>query len=471
MVKKVCAGIAALGLAAALITAGCEHDSSPEEKPDYKLPPVYGEDLLDLTQEYALKYFTDYAHPDCGMARERKDNGRDLDLVTTGGTGFGVMAMLAGTERGFIDREEAAARIAKIVNFLGEIDTYHGAYAHWYYGNTGETVTRGWDDGADLVETAFLFQGLLTAYEYFKNGTDQAEQDLCDSIQTLWKAIEWTWFQNNRVDTLFWHWSPNPEKYPDLDDNGFRVDFPLRGWNESLIVYVLAASSPTHGIAKEVYAGWGGSSILTNNTYYDIELPMESTLGFARKAKGGPLFFTHYSFLGLDPRGLKDENIDYWKQVTAQAKINHLYCIDNPFGWKGYSSVDWGLTASNARVPNTPVQYNASYPSFPDRDGDRGVIAPTAALSSFPYTPNESMGALENFYNNLGGILWGEHGFFDAYRPDGTWYDTGYLAIDQGPIVVMIENYRSGLLWGLFMGNEDVQNGLSKLGFTSNPDN
>ncbi|MCL2127493.1 MAG: hypothetical protein FWH38_04505 [Treponema sp.] len=412
-------------------------------------PPVTGEELLTLAQEQTFKYFWDYGHPVSGMARER-DNGRDLITVTTGGTGFGVMAILAGAKRGFITREEAVTRLTVVVDFLREKATaYHGAYAHWINGNTGATIPFSPDDnGADLVETAFLFQGLLAAYEYFKTGTDPAEAALCGKIQAMWEAVEWDWFTRNGENRLYWHWSPNKE---------WIMNMPLRGWNETLIVYVLAAASPTHGITKDVYNGWGGGSIVTNQSFYGIRLPMG---GFQ---KGGPLFFTHYSFMGLDPRGLKDENVDYWEQVTAQAKINYLYCVENPLKYSGYGPNAWGLTASN-----TDDGYNASAP-VANRSMDKGIIAPTGALSSFPYTPDESMAALEHYYNDRREMLWGKYGFYDAFRPDGTWYDTGYLAIDQGPIVVMIENYRSGLLWRLFMGNEDIRNGLSKLGFTSDP--
>ena len=426
--------------------AACVHDNGGS-RPD----PITGDELLTITQEQTFKYFWDFGHPVSGMAREGEGTGHPDYTVTTGGTGFGLMAILVGVERNFITRAEAVTRLTKIVDFLQTKATaYHGVYPHWMHGSTGTTIPFSPNDnGADLVESAFLFQGLLIVYEYFKTGTDPAETALCAKIQTMWKAVEWDWFTRGGQNVLYWHWSP---------DKDWIMNHQLRGWNEVLITYVLAASSPTHAISKTAYAGWGGSSIVTNNAYYGIQLPMGAQ-------RGGPLFFTHYSFLGLDPHGLKDENVDYWKQVKNQAMINYLYCVDNPLKYKGYGKNCWGLTASN-----TPSSVNNGYyASAPTASDDKGIIAPTGALSSFPYTPDESMAALEHYYNDHGSRLWGKYGFYDAFRPDGTWYKTGYLAIDQGPIIVMIENYRTGLLWKLFMGNQDVKNGLSKLGFTITP--
>ena len=183
--------------------------------------------------------------------------------------------------------------------------------------------------------------------------------------------------------------------------------------------------------------------------YYGIKLPLGSD-------KGGPLFFTHYSFLGLDPRGLSDAYADYWEQNVAHTRINHAYCKANPKKYAGYSDECWGLTASD--ILNS---YTASSPT-----NDKGTIAPTAALSSMPYTPEESMKALRYFYYVLGDRLFKEYGFRDAFNLSSSWFASSYIAIDQGPIVVMIENYRTGLLWDNFMKNEDVQKGLARLGFT-----
>ncbi|MCW3117511.1 MAG: hypothetical protein JWM28_1593, partial [Chitinophagaceae bacterium] len=298
------------------------------------------------------------------------------------------------------------------------------------------------DDGADLVETSYLFQGLLCARQYF-NTENKIEQDLRNRINWLWNDIEWNWFTRDGQEVLYWHWSP---------DNGWAMNFPVRGFNECLILYVLAASADRYPVSPAVYhQGWAQSNFFKNGKkFYNIELP----LGFDY---GGPLYYSQYSFLGLDPHGLKDEYADYWKQNVNHTLINHAYCVDNPQKFKGYGENCWGLTASD-----TYNGYNAHSPT-----NDFGTISPTAALSAFPYTPEYSRNALKHFYYDLGDKIWGEYGFTDAFNETKDWYAKSYLAIDQGPVIVMIENYRTGLLWKLFMNIPEVQGGLKKLGFES----
>jgi hypothetical protein len=297
------------------------------------------------------------------------------------------------------------------------------------------------DDGADLVETSFLFQGLIAAKGYF-NRNNKAEKEICQRITKLWNNAEWNWFTKGGSEVLYWHWSPTLE---------WKMNHEIRGYNECLITYVLAASSPRHSIAADVYhKGWTNSENFKNGKeYYGIRLP----LGFDY---GGPLFFTHYSFLGLDPQKLRDKYANYWEQNKSHVLINREYCIRNPKGFDGYGAHSWGLTASDNHKG-----YAAHSPTE-----DLGVISPTAALSSFPYTPAYSMQALRHFYENMGEKIWSEYGFVDAFNETEDWYATSHLAIDQGPIIVMIENYRTGLLWRLFMKNEDVRRGLKKLGFS-----
>ena len=403
--------------------------------------------LVELTQKQTFKYFWDFAHPVSGMARERSNIAYDYghEVVTTGGTGFGIMAIIVAAERGWITRDTAAKHLLKMVKFLLKANAYHGVFPHWLNGATGQTIPFSRkDDGADLVETSYLFQGLLCARQYF-NKDNQTERALHDRINWMWNDIEWNWFTKNGQDVLYWHWSPN---------NGWAMDFPVRGFNECLIMYILAASCPNqkYQVSSSVYhRGWAQSNFFKNGKkYYDYTLP----LGFDY---GGPLFFSHYSFLGLDPRGLKDQYADYWEQNQNHTLINRAYCVDNPKKWKGYGENCWGLTASDSWVG-----YAAHSPTE-----DLGVISPTAALSAFPYTPQYSMKALKHFYNDLGDKIWGEYGFVDGFSESKEWYAKSYLAIDQGPIVVMMENYRTGLLWKLFMSCPEVKNGLKKLSFES----
>ena len=405
-----------------------------------KFPRIPDEELLTRVQKQTFKYFWDFGHPTSGMARERSGSG---NTVTTGGTGFAVMAMIVASERGFITRNDALGRIRKIVSFLDtKCVRYHGAFAHWIHGETGATLPFStYDNGADLVETSLLFQGLLTAREYFNRSTPE-ETTLRARITRLWEEVDWKWFQKENENALYWHWSPEHE---------WKINLKISGWNESLITYVLAASSPTHPIAPEVYhEGWARNGAMTNNaTYYGYKLPLGANFG-------GPLFFAHYSFLALNPKGLKDQYADYWEQNRNHSLINYSYCVENPKQYGGYGNHCWGLTASDGNNG-----YSAHSPS-----NDRGVIAPTAALSSMPYTPEESTRALHFFYYKLGDKLWKEHGFADAFNLSENWFDTQHLAINQGPIIVMMENHRTGLLWKLFMSSSEIRDGLTKLGFT-----
>lgn len=400
--------------------------------------------LLELVQQQTFRYFWDFAHPVSGMARERSNvsYGYGDETCTTGGTGFGVMAVIVASERQWIARDTAAKFLLKMVSFLLKANSYHGVFPHWMDGATGKTIPFSRkDDGGDLVETSYLFQGLLCARQYF-NADNPVEQELRQRIQWLWDGIEWNWYTHEQ-EVLFWHWSPN---------NGWAMNFPVRGFNECLIMYVLAASGDTYPVSAAVYhRGWAQSNFFFNGkTFYGYKLP----LGFDY---GGPLFFSQYSFLGLDPRGLKDRYADYWEQNTHHTLINHAYCIDNPKKFAGYGENCWGLTASD-----TYNGYNAFSPT-----NDEGTITPTAALSAFPYTPEYSMKALKHFYYDLGDKIWGRYGFVDAFNESKNWYAKSYLAIDEGPIVSMIENYRTGLLWKLFMSCPEIQRGLKKLDFQS----
>ncbi|MCD2424126.1 Ig-like domain-containing protein [Niabella pedocola] len=411
-----------------------------------KFPVITDNALLDTIQKRTLNYFRDFAHPVSGMIREGSKH--PPDIVTTGGTGFGIMALLTGVERAFITKAAGLEQVRRITQFLMHTaQTFHGAYPHWLNGATGAVIPfSADDDGADLVETAFLVQGLICARQYF-NGSDIDEVNLRADINTIIGNVEWNWFQQNNQPVLYWHWSP---------DKAWAMNLKIQGWNECLITYVLAAGSKNSAIPKTAYdEGWARNGGIRNGkVFYTYPLPLGPDYG-------GPLFFAHYSFLGLNPNGLTDAYAQYFTQNKNHTLINYTYCRTNPAGYYGYSDSVWGLTASNIRDG-----YTAGSPT-----NDRGFIAPTAALSSFPYTPKESMAALHFYYYVLGDRLWKAYGFTDAFSLDvlkngGAWFDDAFLAIDQGPVVVMLENYRSGLLWQLFMSAPEVTAGLQKLGFT-----
>lgn len=397
-------------------------------------------DLLSVIQQKTFKYFYNFAHEPSGMARERNSSG---NTVTSGGSGFGIMALVVGMERNFITREQGLQHMDKILDFLETADRFHGAWSHWINGNTGDVIPfSSNDNGGDLVETAFLVEGLITFRQYLNAGVP-AEAAMIARINVLWEGVDWEWYRKEaNENVLYWHWSP---------DKAWVMNHQISGWNEALMIYVLAASSPTHTISRTVYTnGWARNGNMRNgNVYEGVTLP----LGFEY---GGPLFFSHYSFLGLDPRELNDEYANYWTQNVNHSRINYKYCVRNPRNYWGYGEDCWGLTASDNQSG-----YSAHSPT-----NDLGVISPTAALSSFPYTPEESMRAAKFFYYTLGDKLFGEYGFYDAFNLNQAWIANSYLAIDQGPIIVMIENYRTGLLWDLFMSAPEVQAGLTKLEFS-----
>jgi hypothetical protein len=442
----VISGICLAGLVLAFSCKSNAERGSQEEAP----AALTDEQLLDTIQHATFQYFWEGAEPRSGLARERyhvdgiypQD---DKNIVTSGGSGFGIMALIVGMERGFITRQQGVERMDTMIAFLERCDRFHGAWPHWLNGETGKVKpfsTK--DDGGDLVETAYLVQGLLAMKQYL-DPENEEEAELRKRITDLCHGVEWDWYQKGGEPVLYWHWSP---RY------GWEMNHQIRGYNECLITYVLGASSPTHPITAEAYhKGWArGGAIRGEHEKYGLTLELNHN---GDEEYGGPLFWAHYSYLGLDPRNLKDAYADYWQNNRNQTLINYYYCVENPHHFQGYGENCWGLTASYS-----PGGYAAHSPA-----NDLGVISPTAALSSMPYTPEESLRAARYFNDSLGSELMGPFGFYDAFSLEQNWFPERYLAIDQGPIVVMIENYRTGLLWGLFMKNEEVRNGLDRLGF------
>jgi hypothetical protein len=437
---------------AIIISCGSKTDSSDTSQTSEINPKnqISDDSLLNLVQYQTFQYFWENAEPNSGLARERTHMEgvyprNDQSFVTSGGSGFGTMAILVGVERGFITREEAVERFEKILSFLETADRFHGVYPHWWDGTTGKVKPFSKkDDGGDIVETAFLMQGLLTVREYFKDG-NQREKGIVERITRIWEEVEWNWHTKGGENVLYWHWSPN---------YGWEMNHKIKGYNECLITYILAASSPTYPIDSAPYhEGWAVGGDITNDTTY---MGYETVLDYypGGGAPIGPLFWAHYSYLGLNPKGLSDRYADYWKLTRNHALIHYEYCLQNPEGYEGYGENIWGLTSSYS------MRGYAGH--RPGRD--LGVISPTAALSSFPYTPEQSMKFLKYLYFEADSLV-GEYGPYDAFSHEHDWYLPRYLAIDQGPIPVMIENYRTGLLWNLFMQIPEIQNGLEKLGF------
>ena len=444
-------------LLALAVQPACSNNPKPGNEepvtPDEQVrPSTFDSDeaMLDYIERVHFNYMWDGAEPTSGLARERihldgQYPEHDQDVVTTGGSGFGIAGLVVAMERGFITRDQGVERLTRIVDFLERADRFHGVWPHWINGPTGKVKPFGQkDNGGDLVESCFLMQGLLCARQYLNSG-NEAEKSLIERINTLWQGMEFDWYTRGGQDVIYWHWSPEYD---------WEMNFPLEGYNECLIVYVLAAASPTHTVPASCYhKGWARSGGIKSDAApygYPLELKHNGA-----EQTGGPLFWAHYSWIGLNPKGLKDQYADYWNVVRNHAMSNYQYCVDNPKHYTDYGPNCWGLTASYS-----VEGYSAHSPG-----NDLGVITPTAALSSFPYTPEQSMAALKGFYAR-GESIWGKYGFYDAFSPASGWTLPRYLAINQCTIAPMIENYRTGLLWRLFMSCPEVQQGLEKLGFS-----
>jgi exo beta-1,2-glucooligosaccharide sophorohydrolase (non-reducing end) len=436
-------------------------ESSPSPFVQAETQPLSNDELMSMVQEACFRYYWEAAHPEAGLALESIPG--DGNLVALGASGFGILAALVGVERGFIARQDGLERLQKQLAFLEKADRFHGVWPHFMDGRTGKVIPLfgDYDNGGDLIETAFMIQGLLAARQYY-TGESQVERKVRERITALWESVEWNWYRPEPDSPfLYWHWSP---------DHGFHIQHPIIGWNEAMIVYLLAIASPTYPVPPDMYwSGWASDSKLARRyrqnwgqttqgdgyangkTYYGIKLPVGV-------GSGGPLFFTHYSFLGFDPRGVRDRFTDYFENNRAISLINYRYCMENPRGFRGYGEGFWGLTASD--------DHTGYLPHEPSPRLDNGTISPTAAISAFPYTPEESMRALKHMYANTGKEMWGIYGYRDAYNPTQNYASRIFMGLNQAPMVVMIENYRTGLLWKLFMANPEIPEMLEKLGFS-----
>jgi exo beta-1,2-glucooligosaccharide sophorohydrolase (non-reducing end) len=385
------------------VNAHARYRLSPQSRPvPASTHSMTDHELLTMVQEASFHYYWDGAHPVSGMARENLPG--DDRIIATGASGFGIMALIVGVDRHFITRQRGLDHLLTITHFLAQADRFHGAWPHFMDGATGRRlpVFDMYDNGADLVETSFLMQGLLAARQYFQ------DKELSKNITALWDSVEWDWFRRTPDGAaLYWHWSP---------EYSWHIDHPLNGWNEVLITYLLAIASPTHSVPASLYdSGWGG-------------FPKKFT---------GPLFFTHYSYMGFDPHN------GYFKNLREMALANHAYSVR-----KRYLAGAWGITAVDGPTGYVPYEPNSTL--------DDGTIAPTGAISSFPYTPELSLEALHHFYRDLGRNLWGIYGFRDAFNLKENWFSGIYMGLNQAPMAVMIENYRTGLVWKSFMANPEI---------------
>lgn len=430
-------------------------DSSSNES-DFSLmlagTPATGTDtdLLDLEQRAAFYFFWYASNPNTGVSLDRMTN---PTLGATGSTGFGLTTYPIAVERGWITRTQAAERTLKVLRFYRDTaDRFHGFYPHFLNSETGKVIELfDKDNGADIVESAYFFAGALTCRQYF-TGADAVESEIRQIATDLYNAADWQFVRRNTagdtLQNLSWWWSPT---------YGFQNGGRVTGFNEAMIVYLLALGSPTHAVPASVYhQGWAGS-YRRNQSHYGIPLQVESW--------SSSLFTYQYTPCWVDFRNKQDAYANYFETSRNATLINRQWCIANTGHYVGYSDSLWGLTACDGPGYSPFRGYDARGPF----QSDDGTIAPTAALASMPFTPNESLAALRYMFDHHRDGLWGAYGFKDAFNltanPD--WFDPDYIGIDQGPIVIMIENYRSQLIWNLFMSSPEVAAAMAKAGFTT----
>ncbi|MDM7914397.1 MAG: glucoamylase family protein, partial [Candidatus Eisenbacteria bacterium] len=400
------------------------------------------EALLDTLQRTAFDFFWNEANPANGLIKDRSTPGSACSIASVG---FGLSAILIGIDHGWITRDEGRARILTTLETFwnGPQGTapdgmigYKGLFYHFLDMNT---ATRTWDCELSTIDSALLFAGILDAREYFTTD-DPVDVQVRTLADSLYYRADWNFFRNGNPGILM-GWRPG---------TGFAGFGQWVGYNEAMILYILAIGSPTHPVPASSWNTWtSGYHWQTQYGYTYVIFP--------------PLFGHQYSHCWIDFRYIQDAHmrgrgITYFENSRRATLAQRNYCIANPFGHIGYGANLWGITACDG-----PDGYAAH--GAPPPQNDDGTIAPTAPAGSIPFTPDESLAVLQNLYDNYRAMLWGPYGFRDAFNLDRGWWDTDYIGIDQGPIVLMIENYRTGAVWERIERNGDVQWGLHLAGF------
>lgn len=446
-----------LCLAGLLFLASCQKQStqstssSKEEKP-----------FLDSLSRDTFNYFWELTNPDNGLVPDRWPTPSFSSIAATG---FGLTAYLVGAERGFITREEAAKRALTTLRFFNKapqgdgatgVTGYKGFYYHFLDMKTG---LRFQQVELSTIDTGWLIAGVLSCQSYF-DGASNVEVAIRNCADSLYRAVEWDWAMNGK-QTMSMGWHP---------ERGF-LAASYQGYNEAMILYILGLGSPTHPISPDTWKAW-------TSTYQWDEYMGQEHINF------GPLFGHQYTHMYIDFRGIKDDfmrekGIDYFENSRRATLANRAYVIQNSAGWTGYSENLWGLTACDGPENTENANPNVHFGGYNARGAaqhyvvDDGTIAPTAAGGSIPFAPEVCIPALIHMKRELGGNLYSQYGFRDAFnlsivRTDGTkgWFDKDYLGIDQGPIVLQIENFQNELVWKVMRKNPYIVEGLKKAGFS-----
>ena len=420
----------------------------PDSEPVAATAGGEGDPYVDLTARLAFDYFWEQANPANGLVKDRSTDGSAASIAAVG---FGLSAITVGIDRGWITRAEGAGRVEATLDFFatcpqGEAPSgtcgYRGFFYHFL---TMQSGVRAGTNELSTIDTALLLGGVLQVAEYFDGEGEARIRELAD---TIWRRVEWDW-ATPRSPRVALGWRP---------EEGF-LPFDWRGYNEAMILYVLGLGSPTHPLSAGAWDAWTATYPSDWQTHYGFTF-----LTFP------PLFGHQYSHVWIDFRGIQDEYMrekgsDYFENSRKATLAQRAYAIDNPRGWPNYGPNEWGLTASDDPPPAPLYIARGAAPV----QNDNGTITPTAAGGSYAFTPAESREALRTFYARYRPTLWGPYGLRDAYNVALDWTATDYLGIDQGPIVLMIENERTGAVWDAFTRHPDVQRGLERAGFRPRP--
>lgn len=427
-------------------------------KVDY---PTTNEDemLLDSIQYKTFLFFLHEHHPQWGIVKDRI---KDWAPSSIASTGFGIPSFAIGAERGWISREQAAGITLNILHFFAnsvqseEANAmgYKGFYYHFLRMDTG---AREWDCELSSIDTGLLMMGVIFARNYY-NLENETEKQIRELATLLLDRIDWDFMLmpdgSQHPNTISMGWTPE----------GGMHNWGWTGYNEALFLYVLAAGSGMKNIETS-YKAW--------LSYYKWQTPYEGLSHVAFP----PLFGHQFSHAFIDFRGLadvymKEKGIDYFENSRRATYVQRQYAIDNPHGWVGYDSLCWGVTASDGPTEKYNFDdkkflgYAGRGTSGPDYNYfDDGTIAPYGPLSSLPFTPEIVLPTIRSMIDRYGGKLWGKYGFYDSFNPTANWVNDDFIGIGQGPMLIMIENFRTGLVWDYVMKDPIVQKGLNKLGF------
>jgi len=417
------------------------------------------EEFLETLQRDGFKYFTDKVNPANGLIA---DSTWDNNTCSIAAVGFALASYAVGVERGWVSRDDAVDRTLVTLRPLessvqgGEPSAsgYQGFYYHFLDFRTGQ---RTWESELSTIDTTILLYGMLTIARYF-DGQAAGEREVNRLVDALFRRVNWQWAQNEGL-TVTHGWKP---------ESGF-LENRWQGYDESLMLYILALGAPEYPLPPESYAAFTSTYRLENHYGYEL-------------LDAGPLFIHQFPHVWIDFRGLRDDfmrahRLDYFENSRRASYVHQQHTIQNPHGFDGYGEHAWGITASEGPIQGTDtVEVNGrtfySYLARGVPGPDDGTLSPWTTITALPFTPEIALPAMENFYKTYPQLA-GPYGLKCSLNPtfragpeaSAGWFSEHYYGINEGPVVLMIENYRSGLIWRLLDSSPYIQEGLKRAGF------